>query len=294
MYDLILVRRRRRRKVAAIVSFVCSIGITALIIISFLGQYTGTFTISLVSSSVKLSLSDEESFVNPTSYLRIDKLNLFEEYTYDYIKEIDLDKENKEVPFDTGEHEVVIRDKDGNKKSSRKYLSYFKYTFYLGNLGSKVASYDMKINLVECTQSTDGTGRTLDDTLRVMVYENDVNDADNLGEHNVAVYAKEVGNSDGTNIDLENHPTKREFISAKPYRTDEGYVEDEAHPLAISFEDEKTIKTYNRTDFYAGQIRRYTIVSWLEGQDRDSTGKKGAPVNATLKLGVEITAYENE
>ena len=89
MYDYVLVRRRRRRKIAAIVSFVCSIGITALIIISFLGQYTGTFTISLVSSSVKLSLSDEESFVNPTSYLRIDKVNLFEEYTYDYIKEID-------------------------------------------------------------------------------------------------------------------------------------------------------------------------------------------------------------
>lgn len=292
MYDYILVRRRRRRKIAAIVSFVCSVGITALIIISFLGQYTGTFTISLVSSSVKLSLSDEVKFTNPTSYLRIDKLNLFDEYTYEYIKNIELDDE--EVPFDKGAHDVVIRDKDGNVKSTRKYLSYFKYTFYVGNLGSKAAQYDMKINLVECTQSTDGTGRTLDDTLRVMIFENDVNDTNNSGLHNVDVFAKEMANSDGTNIDINNNQTKREFISTKPNRTTEGYVEDEDHPLAISFEDEKTIKTYSRGDFYAGQIRRYTLVSWLEGQDRDSTGKKGTPVGATLKLGVEITAYENE
>ena len=106
------------------------------------------------------------------------------------------------------------------------------------------------------------------------------------------VYAKE---SVGTNFDINGDVTKREFISTPPNRYATGpQTEDEDHPLAISFEDPKIIHTYSRDRFFASQIRRYTIVSWLEGEDRDSVSSKGNPVGATLKLGVEITAYENE
>ena len=108
MYDLILVRRRRRRRIAALVSLICSIGVTALIIVSFLGQYTGTFTVSLTNSSVRLSLSEKESFENPKTYLRIDQLNLFEEYTYVNIRNKDLDDENKD--YTVGEETIEIRD----------------------------------------------------------------------------------------------------------------------------------------------------------------------------------------
>ena len=288
MYDYVLVRRRRRRKIAALVSLICSIGVTALIIVSFLGQYTGTFTVSLTNSSVRLSLSETQSFANPTSYLRIDKLNLFEESTYVNIKDEGLDDETK--AYDCGQHEIKIKNKDGSF-TTKQVLSYFKYTFYVGNLGSKAAQYDMRIQLLECNASTDGTNRTLDDTLRVMIYENDIDD-NNSGIHNVDVYAKE---SVGTNYDIHGDVTKREFISTLPNRYVTGpQTEDEDHPLAISFEDAKTIHTYSRDRFFASQIRRYTLVSWLEGEDRDSVNTKGNPVGATLKLGVEITAYENE
>ena len=283
MYDLILVKKRRRRKIATIVSFICSIGITALIIISFLGQYTGTFTVALTNSSVKLSLSEKVSFEKPTSYLRVDKLDLFEEYTYANIITEDLDDEEK--AYDFGSFTVESINKENNVKS-KKYLSYFKYTFYIGNLGSKTAQYTMKINLLECNKSTDGTNRTLDDTLRVMVYENDVNDTNNTGVHNLDVYAKEVYGR--LNRDINGDKTTREYISTPAFQ------EDEDHPLATSFEDLTTIHTYIRGGFYAGQIRRYTLVSWLEGEDDDSNNSKGVPVGATLKLGVEITAYENE
>ena len=162
----------------------------------------------------------------------------------------------------------------------------------MGNLGSKAAQYDMKVQLLECNASTDGTNRTLDDTLRVMIYENDIDDNNNSGVHNVDVYAKE---SVGTNFDINGDVTKREFISTPPNRYATGpQTEDEDHPLAISFEDPKIIHTYSRDRFFASQIRRYTLVSWLEGEDRDSVSSKGNPVGATLKLGVEITAYENE
>lgn len=289
MYDYVLVRRRRRRKIAALVSLICSIGVTALIIVSFLGQYTGTFTVSLTNSSVRLSLSETQSFANPTSYLRIDKLNLFEESTYVNVIDEDLDDENK--AYDCGQHEIKIKQKDGSF-TTKQVLSFFKYTFYVGNLGSKAAQYDMKVQLLECNASTDGTNRTLDDTLRVMIYENDIDDNNNSGVHNVDVYAKE---SVGTNFDINGDVTKREFISTPPNRYATGpQTEDEDHPLATSFENPKIIHTYSRDRFFASQIRRYTIVSWLEGEDRDSVSSKGNPVGATLKLGVEITAYENE
>ncbi len=289
MYDYVLVRRRRRRKIAALVSLICSIGVTALIIVSFLGQYTGTFTVSLTNSSVRLSLSETQSFANPTSYLRIDKLNLFEESTYVDIKDEGLDDETK--AYDCGQHEIKVKNKDGSF-TTKQVLSYFKYTFYVGNLGSKAAQYDMQIKLLECSQSTDGTNRTLDDTLRVMIYENDIDDDNNSGVHNVDVYAKE--NAIG-NIDIDDGNTTREFISSRPRRDYLGpQKEDEDHKLAISFEKLDLIHTYSRYGFFAGQIRRYTLVSWLEGEDRDSLNKQGTPVGATLKLGVEITAYENE
>jgi len=39
-----------------------------------------------------------------------------------------------------------------------------------------------------------------------------------------------------------------------------------------------------------GEMRRYTIVTWLEGFRSDNT--KPAPAGASIKLGVEINAYE--
>ena len=282
MYDLILVRRRRRRRIAALVSLICSIGVSSLIITSFLGQYTGTFTVSLTNSSVKLSLSDKASFKNPTTYLRIDKLDLFEEFTYDSVLNEELDDENKE--YDCGSHISKKTDKETGETIEKTVLSYFKYTFYVGNIGSKTAQYNLKINITENTPGIDG--RTLDDTLRVLVYENDLDDKYLTSEHNQDVFAKEM--QSGTNIDSDNNKTRREFVSYPAAK------EDEQHPLATSFESLKTVTTYTRGGFHANQIRRYTLVMWLEGEDSDSSNTNEPPEGATLKLGVEITAYENE
>ena len=143
----------------------------------------------------------------------------------------------------------------------------------------------MAINLLECTESTDGTKTTLDDTLRVMVFENDLDDSYEKVYHDTVVYAKESATA---NTNIEGKKTKREFVSTPAFQ------EDEDHPLATSFESLKTIVTYDRGDFDLGQARRYTLVTWLEGEDPDSPNDRAAPVGATLRLGVEITAYENE
>ena len=53
-----------------------------------------------------------------------------------------------------------------------------------------------------------------------------------------------------------------------------------------------TILTSTDNPLGVNEIRRYTIVTWLEGFR--SSNEQLAPDGATIKLGVEINAYENE
>ena len=277
MYDKEFVKKRRRRVIAALVSLISGIGVTSLVIVAFLGRFTGTFTVSLANSSVRLSLSDKLSFENPTSYLRIEKLHLFEENTYTALPSDDV-IDNENTPYNYGAY---------TNDDNVTVLRYMKYTFYVRNMGGKTAKYNLKINLQDRNKASDGSERTLDDTLRVMVYENDC--IENIGTqlHNKNIYAKEAAEY---NIDKDGNKTMREFVSTYPYLNEE----DDNHPLADTFANSSTVHTYERGAFLSGQTRRYTIVTWLEGEDPQSGFLDDAPVDASIKLGVEITAYENE
>ena len=277
MYDQLFVRKRRRRRIAALVSLISSIGITSLVIVSLLGRFTGTFTVSLANSSVKLSLSEKEAFTDPKSYLRIEKLDLFEENTFDSLPSREI-LDNEDTPYNYGAY---------TNAEDQTVMRYLKYTFYVGNLGGKTAMYDLKINLMDRSKATDGTERTLDDTMRIMVYEKDVAETAGQTYDTTNIFAKEAAEY---NIDKEGKRTRREFVAQYPYLNEE----DDEHPLATSFESSSVVATYRRGGFLLGQKRRYTIVVWLEGEDPQSEFLQEAPKGATLKLGVEITAYENE
>ena len=276
MYDHLLIKKRRRRRIAALVSLITGIGISSLVLVAFLGRFTGSFTVKLANSSVKLSLSDKESFANPTSYLSLEKLDLFEENTYSNLPKQEI-LDSEDIPYDYGTY---------TNDRGEKIMRFLKYTFYVRNMGGKTAKYDMKVTLVDRNKATDGSERTLDDTLRIMVYENDVSESTGDAYHTVGIYAKEAAEY---NIDKEGNRTRREFVSTYPYLNEE----DNEHPLATSFESSSVVTTYTRGGFLEGQTRKYTLVVWLEGEDPQSEYLKDAPVGASIKLGVEITAYEN-
>ena len=101
MYDHLLIKKRRRRRIAALVSLITGIGISSLVLVAFLGRFTGSFTVKLANSSVKLSLSDKESFANPTSYLALEKLDLFEENTYSNLPKQEI-LDSEDIPYDYG------------------------------------------------------------------------------------------------------------------------------------------------------------------------------------------------
>ncbi|MBQ9458152.1 MAG: hypothetical protein IJU64_06625 [Bacilli bacterium] len=273
MYELDLVRKRKRKIAAWIVVGASTSGLVSLSIIAFLGRFVGTFTVSVNNGEVGLSLSEKASFEKPESLLRIDDLRPYEETTFHALPSGEV-LDNEDSPYTLGANY--------DDKNAWTTLNYFKYTFYVKNVGKKTAKYDISFNITESKPTDDGTERKLDDTLRVMIFDNEANST----EHNYKVYAKEAAEynylPDGTR-------TRREFIAEASYDR----TEDEDHPLAELFLSGETVARYTVPGFRADDIRRYTLVAWLEGEDRQSRDDMTPPVGATIKLGVEINAYEN-
>ncbi len=278
MYDLSYVKKRRRKKIAALVSLFTAVGITSLVIISFLGRTVGTFSVKLTNSDVKLSLSEKASFQDATSYLHLDTIPTLRETSFVNLPDANyLDNEDTPVLND----ESIVK----NEKGQIESMYFVKYTFYIRNVGNSIARYNLSINITDSQKSNDGTNRYVDDTLRIMVYENDANAA---GAHDYRVFAKE---SDQYNYDADGNRTMREFVSIRP----DDHKEDAANGyiLAESFVSASVAAKYEVGNFAKNDVKRYTLVVWLEGEDPDTDNSDEPPEGATLKLGVDIAAYEN-
>ena len=284
MYDLLLVKKRRRRKVAAFVALFSSLGITSLVIISFLGRSVGTFTVSLKNSEVNLALVETKDSNKYSTYLRINDSTPYIEHSFDFFRdELDL-LDNEETSYEKiGKNEYTYLDGKTNKIVKGTAIEFFKYTFYVKNVGAKTASYDIKITIDDRTRADDDSGRGLDDTLRVMVFENEA-DSD---EHNYRVFAK---SAKVNNYDINGKEVDQELIVS--YKGNNQASEE--YPLAENFKTgSNTIIEYKNTNFVRNDMMRYTIVIWLEGGDPQSQPDDEPPQGATLRLGVDIAAHEN-
>ena len=276
MYDQKYVKKRRRRKIAAFIALFTSIAATALIIVSYLGRTVGSFTVAVTNSSVKLALSKTVDLKETTSHLHLNRLYPLRETTLS-----NFESNLSEIDSETTDYDYGFNYTSGGNPDS---MFFIKYTFYVTNLSETIAKYNVSIKLGDRNVSTDGTKRGLDDTLRIMLFENDpIND----DGHKYTVYAKE---SAEYNFDKDGNKTRREFVST--YGA--GNVEDDEHPLAESFLPGQAIIKSTVSNFKKGDIRRYTIVMWLEGEDPQSDNSKEIPEGASLKLGVDVTAYEND
>lgn len=286
MYDQLFVRKRRRRRIAALIALFSSIGITGLVIISFLGRSVGTFTVSLNNSDVKLALCEKVDSTNYSSYLRVNNTAKYVETDFMGIqKDHSLESlDNENTPYNCGEFDQTYVDESDGKVKVGKCLEFFKYTFYVKNVGSKNAAYNLKINIDDRTRSNDDTERGLDDTLRVMVFENNPKE----DTHNYLVYAKKAYEN---NINLENKEVAQEFISNPDW---DKRKETEEYRLAEVFKDNKTVAEYTVSNFDSQEMKRYTVVIWLDGNDPQSKPDTEYPEGATLKLGVDIAAHENK
>ena len=262
MYELDYVRKRKRRRRVAIVGGISAMVVTTLGIVAFLGRYSGTFTVSLESKDVQLTLSTQSNFETRSSFLRVKDVPSFQEYTYcDFRKIGDSVIDSEETTVDLGL----------NAKGDA--LDFFKYTFFVKNVGTNPAKYDISLNILENVAGKDG--RSLEDTVRVSVFDNG----------NKTVYAKRAStpHMDGDKADYR-APISVDESEATDLYPFEGYAE--------MFVSSKVITNSIGVELDVGEVRRYTVVTWLEGFR--SSNRELAPEGATIKLGVEINAYENE
>ena len=271
------VKKRKRRKLVAFFSGVATLGMATLILVSFLGKYSGSFTVSLNKGNVKISLCTTENFGDGTgegdvgevaSYLKVDDLKPFDQMTYLSLPSDDI--------IDTQDTTWVIGE------NSSKTLNFFKYTFFVKNMGSISADYNLTVRILESTPAVDG--RKIDKLLRVMFYANDGYKKDS---HNRTVYAMQ---SESPNKDENGEITYNEYISLSPSQAERARVPFPG--FATPFESDDVVVSFPVNYFDQSDMNRYTIVTWVEGYDPQSTGQE-APEGASVKLGVEISAYEN-
>lgn len=317
MYNSEFVRKKKRRKVVAVITGISGMTVAVLVIVSFLGKYVGTFTIKLESGSIKLALQEyagstinpddpqheEDQYSEISTYLRVNTLPTMHEYTYgllmNYYGDDKLDTGKTPWYYGANPNErgldledysqFLITAPEEEAIASIGSINFFKFTFFVTNLGSAVANYKVSLKITDSRPSDDG--RLLEDTLRIMLYENYVNfDESSKSEHNKKVFAKP--NRNNSHKDEDGNVSYKEAIAYTNPKADG--TREPLFGYADEFESDSIITSYNVENFIGFGIMRYTIVYWLEGTDPSSRMDQEPPQNALVKLGVEIDAYEDK
>ncbi len=282
-------KKRKRKKVAGIVAASSSAGLAALIIVAFLGRHVGSFTVNLNQENIKLSLSRKLTSEEKSTFLYVEKLPSFQQYTYGSLPKDDVLDDEQYDYYDAPS--AIVYDRDDTSKMVS--MRYFKYTFYVSNSSDKPAGFDIDFNVLSDNRSTDGTNRSLLDTLHVTIYENAVL-TDGTVTHNKKCYAKapDVPRADenGQLVDKEYlsmspddaKKSNKEFLGfAEPFLTD---------PLKG---DVTKLASSNVEYLEAGAYIRYSFICYLEGYDPSEQGRD-VPEGASVKLGIKVNGYESK
>ena len=279
MVDQAYVRKRKRKKIAAIVASICSGLAVIMILVAFLGFHVGSFTVKLRQSNVKLILTQDTTSAtdgktemegastdNASTYLMVSSLPGFELHTDLMLQDHDR-IDNAETDYMDG---ALINPKT-NKIVS---LYYFKYTFFIKNIGQVAADYRFNLRIAENQQPTNVHSYGYDDILRVRLYEN-------IGDsHNYKTFAKPPRDGAEGHLDENGKMVYEEKISKA------------GTMYATNFIDTSNIVNLDQDNFQKGNYIRYTILVWLEGSDPQC--EKDPPVGGSIKLEISITANESE
>ncbi len=215
----------------------------ALFAYSAVTQLQGHFTINLTDGMFKegFVLSEGVGFENPTTHL------------------FAMPAEN--VPCISISHLPDNLDEiDGQHNDD-----YFAYTFYCRNEGDSTVGYDWQVNL-------NSESLNLSDACWVMIFED--------GE--MLFYAEANTVTGESEMLPEKHDNSRGYITRpleqfnKSPETQyevlkEGENFDYNRVIPIPFVSDRIVATGHQSDVAPGEVHKYTVVIWLEGDDPDCT-----------------------
>lgn len=253
-------RKRRRLTTIIILAILCVMllmfGVAAIV------TFSGGFTVSLDGGGYGrgITLYDNASLQNGSSYLASKKMPEYDNITYGQFKDYLL---------------TEIDGVDGLHSVSGKY---FAYTFYVVNNGAKTIDYDIAVNILSASKG-------LDDAIRVLVIEDTTFYGASDNRRNAVVTAKPAVDENGDWKFENGNPVMQTLVDIHGNPLD---VQDNA----VCFRDRTT--TYYRRfnglqNTTSKNIHKYTVMAYLEGGDPDCNNEiRGGGI----KMNVEMKVYE--
>ncbi|MGM9972174.1 MAG: hypothetical protein ACI35W_07175 [Anaeroplasmataceae bacterium] len=143
----------------------------------------------------------------------------------------------------------------GGGRYESKAGDYIGYTFYLKNEGTEVCNIDATLNITSVT-------RNVDSAVRFWVFEGD--DTEGI------VYKKYEDPANETHYTFEKLHTVKTFTDMTIFT--------------------ETIKT-----FKPGDVIKYSIIMWLDGEDLDCTDEGENSISGgSIKIGMSFSAYDEK
>ena len=272
-------RKRRRKIFASFMLLVSTIALVTFIMIAFIGNEVGRYTIQLKSNNTQLTMDYSRDFTRPTTLLRAESLEKVYPIMSDSLPDDD------EIDNQAGSHNGEYRDPYGEFVHSL----YFAYTFFVKNTGETPADYQVWIRLKTST-SANPEEVPIEEYVRVRVYENRDYGEEAALTHENQTFAKRTNQ---LIYDEYDQPIYRECIA----RTSDDYKTCSADkPInavrAEEFLNIQEITRYEIEAFPPEAVMRYTIVIWLEGDDPDCQGQ--IPQDASLEFSMDISSFTEE
>ena len=246
------IKKRRKKRRIIIATSISAILITALVIIAFLSNYVGNFTISLINYETRLALSTSSDMENSTTHIAMDGFDNAVPYTKGDVDEANLDTDvggEKSLTFD------ITEDQQAGL--------YFAYTFFVTNVGDGPCYYyyGVKIN----DETSGDNNELISDAMRIRMYEN-IFEEDETTETMTHEYLDYTRYNSETSDDTSLNADTRSYLSE--------CEEDFASGDLKYFNDTDTIilSDNNSTKLWPNEIVRYTLVIWIDGNDPDCQG----------------------
>lgn len=266
-------KKETRKKRTIIITSIASVLVVAFVIVAFLSTYVGNYSIRIRNSSAsRLSLgrgykkaSESESGIaevtDPTTYLQeagaseavMETVEVMDKNNY--LESLDGDGDEQGIR-DQFRQEIPAAD---NKVYSLQGVTYSR--FYLSNQSKDPAYFHYFVNLSAEQASSNGT--KLSDFLRIRVFCNDVS----TSKHDYYDYTRK----NKVTADEVTEETYNNANDVKRYLTDycDSYSE-----LRYFNEGRTIVSSPDVMEIRYGQVYRFSIFMWLEGEDPDGGNKK--------------------
>lgn len=243
-----------RLKFKRISKYVMIFSLVFLVILSgftLYGDKVGNFVVVLKEDKVRISACLTKNFDGDlTTRFDVPGIEYLEPTTY------------KELP------ESLTRDIGIKNDLKKKYLAF---SFYLLNLTDRDINYNIFVEILDELPGTRDKRYLPSDALRMLILEENEMDENMEGSKRLkedgALYAREESSIEGVHA-----------------------LEDAEYPegKAIDFLDDSVIIKQEALAFKQNEVKKYTVVLWLEGYDISC---KSELIGGRLKMKMSIEAY---